>query len=150
MYDRGILRIGDPFFVPSTSEFSTELRQTQLFIIFTTILFVLCYLCPMKVFVTILSIYILYLISLPCIDSAYPSDDLTVLCTHQQNQKNDDNHHDACSPFCICSCCSLIVIVFDIQFVSKPYIKSQPLFFPPSEDSISNLFYAVWVPPKLS
>jgi hypothetical protein len=58
----------------------------------------------MKFFATILSLYILLLTAIPCVD--HPEDH--TLQKIEITQSATDNHQhegDQCSPFCTCDCC---------------------------------------------
>jgi len=62
----------------------------------------------MKIFACILSIYVLALTAIPCIDLQYNNDmHKTELAQKSTSGQNDI---DYCSPFCTCSCCASPII----------------------------------------
>lgn len=107
----------------------------------------------MKYFWIIFSIFIMYLSISPCCDSG---DCKNVSESHQtfnsQNENHEQHHQDACSPFCICSCCGNHLV--NINFVSRQAIhivfvelkerKITPYTFQFTSDFEAN----IWQPPK--
>ncbi|WP_293302335.1 DUF6660 family protein [Pedobacter sp. UBA4863] len=96
--------------------------------------------------------YMLALTSLYCSDVANSCNDglskIEVLQTHDHNQDNDDT----CSPFCYCSCCSVITTTFD--FISFQIKKPKVAFFNKKLllgdfDVVSNYYGNIWNPPKI-
>jgi hypothetical protein len=68
----------------------------------------------MKFLAFILSIYIFALNLAPCEDNA--THDNEVQTEISQGMDNDHQHQDSdlCSPFCICQCCHVSAVHFDI------------------------------------
>jgi hypothetical protein len=104
----------------------------------------------MKFFVCILSIYILVLTAIPCIDK--PDDhrfakNEKTSCTnsHQQHEGNQ------CSPFCTCNCCVTPVIYQDlvISFDSFSYVEKN--FFSHYKSAIFSFHLSsIWQPPQIA
>lgn len=101
----------------------------------------------MKAFASILSLYILFLTALPCVDKPDSCDlQATVLSIPQGNHVQDVDH---CSPFCTCNCCSSPKIQEDctVQFNSFEIllacISGQVLM--PVATHTGN----IWQPPRL-
>jgi hypothetical protein len=103
----------------------------------------------MKLFLFIFSFYILYLITLPCVD-----EHLSCMA-HQTDiaQSPSDHQHpgaDHCSPFCTCDCCVVPfvhadqAIHMDSFAIPQEFISALPLTYGHS------LFANIWQPPKLS
>ena len=102
----------------------------------------------MKFLATILALFILSLSALPCDDVSY---------NNQQSETvseivNLDNHShsDLCSPFCMCSCCSISVTepVKHIEYVLNVEKPSNvvPTFY---TSSFSNNYYSkIYLPPQ--
>ncbi|HMS66525.1 MAG: hypothetical protein IPL23_27325 [Saprospiraceae bacterium] len=67
----------------------------------------------MKIFTFILSIYILVLSIVPCTDGIgyYIDYELPQQPMDQQSHDHSNQNQDHCSPFCICACCSSLVII---------------------------------------
>ena len=59
----------------------------------------------MKIFAFILSVYIIWLTAIPCIDVAKDNtvNKIELSKQNQDNRHQDDSDH--CSPFCTCNCC---------------------------------------------
>ena len=104
----------------------------------------------MKFFACILSLYILVLVAIPCVDK--PEDHTLQKSEITQNTTdNNQNECDQCSPFCTCNCCASPVIQFDfnVQFDSLTFLQKcispeyVPIFVSPYSGTI-------WQPPQLS
>ncbi|MDD2798566.1 MAG: hypothetical protein PHV20_08245 [Bacteroidales bacterium] len=101
-----------------------------------------------RFFAVILSLFILVLIAVPCIDkheSASHNTELSKDTSHQHQSSEDE-----CSPFCNCVCCASPVIhsttilhLTDFHFIQK-YTTIYPSNFK------SSLFASIWQPPKLN
>jgi len=94
----------------------------------------------------ILSIYVLVLTAIPCIDLH----DASFGSAHQSEQHQHENEGDHCSPFCTCSCCATAVIIQDIPvqpnsfaFIEKQYSFYCSGFYDGPEANI-------WQPPKIA
>lgn len=102
----------------------------------------------MKFFVYILSLYILVLIAIPCIDK--PVDNTVQKIELSHNDNNHQSNSDHCSPFCSCDCCVTPVIQLDISICLDCFDYTYREY---SEFSVSytfSLFAYIWQPPKLS
>ncbi len=103
----------------------------------------------MKLFAYILSLYILVLTNISCID--IPKDNVLHKVELSQNTtENHQNNTDHCSPFWPCNCCipPAISQVYTIQFnffffSQKHYAEYTSAFF-------SSINTAIWQPPKIS
>lgn len=103
----------------------------------------------MKFIAIVYSFLILYLVTVPCVDEiVHIEKSLLEQSTPQGHPCNHDDH-DACSPFCVCSCCGIVVILTDFVFFSQPvYIfKSEILSF--YKEINSTFIQSFWQPPKL-
>ena len=101
----------------------------------------------LKIFSIILSIYIIALTLIPCVDNYSDS------CMNKQEfVNNDDNSHpldiDLCSPFCVCNCCGTSISISLNIFIP---IKTIPitLYFPNTVPKIADIAYSFWQPPKI-
>ncbi len=102
----------------------------------------------MKFFALILSIYVLVLTAIPCVDK--PEDTTiqkTVICAKTAGSQHQDIDH--CSPFCTCNCCSspkiqqdLVIAFNSFQILIESYSDFSPHF-------TSCHFAAIWQPPQL-
>jgi len=97
----------------------------------------------------ILSVYILILTAMPCVD-------VNKECALQKaelTQTTNQNHHndiDCCSPFCTCDCCATHVIQkenvihFDFTTIPQKCVTEYTSFY------ISSTYASIWHPPKMS
>lgn len=104
----------------------------------------------MKNIAIILSLYLLTLIALPCIDVQKD------IAKHQVelSQQNQDEHHhsdaDHCSPFCTCNCCATSLIIQEYIVQSNSFSYHEKQYFPVSSFSFSDPLASIWQPPKIS
>ncbi|WP_354669343.1 MULTISPECIES: DUF6660 family protein [Flavobacterium] len=99
---------------------------------------------------TILLLYILGLLAVPCSDvynSCISSKTAQKELSHNHSSDNDDH----CSPFCQCSCCSVSVIKFsfkmpDLNLPQQPISSKNTVI----KDCQVNSTYtgSIWQPPK--
>lgn len=111
---------------------------------------VICY-CwiRMKIIAFILSVYILFLTAVPCIDKP---EDYAVAKSEISPLTKNHNHQDCdhCSPFCTCNCCSspkiqqTVAIVFVNFELITEYV---PVYLPGISSSPST---RIWQPPQFS
>ena len=102
----------------------------------------------MKVLALILSVYVLVLTAIPCVD--VPKDD-NLHKTEITNSSSDQHEHttDLCSPFCTCDCCvSPIINNSTIVFTCTPITQKITTAY--YNSFVSSLFATIWQPPKLS
>lgn len=104
----------------------------------------------MKVIALLISIYILYLVSLPCMDGAACVDNQHSEQTTHHDQGDEHNHADGCSPFCICACCSVTVIITTFHFESDHSYIPVEVNIPQKQGFSSTDFQFIWQPPQLS
>jgi hypothetical protein len=101
----------------------------------------------MKILALILSIYVIALTAMPCLDNhATEINSFSIEITNQNQYQTNDV--DLCSPFCFCNCCqnlSLPTIVKNLQF-NIVSIDLSRLFV---EQSYPNPTKSFWQPPKI-
>ena len=102
----------------------------------------------MKIFAFILSLYILVLTAIPCIDETQDNT-LHKIELSQNTTGNHQNDTDHCSPFCVCYCCisPIIYQAYTIRFncfsfTQKHYPGYKTIY-------ISSFYSSVWQPPEL-
>lgn len=110
------------------------------------------YICIVKFFITIFSIYITVLAIMPCTDAATCEKEVHTenATAHQHNHREDDT--DSCSPFCVCSCCGVVGIYFSspqLFFTKTKTIHSSVLVATYNSEFISSYYYTFWQPPKI-
>jgi hypothetical protein len=99
---------------------------------------------------TILSIMFLLLSGLPCADKEENGSSQTLV------EKSSSEHNqdiDACSPFCICNCCSSQVFAFDTAICNLDFVVVKKIVENkiPEYKSIfaSNFYGSIWQPPQI-
>lgn len=104
----------------------------------------------MRLFCCILSVYIIALTAIPCIDRTdndhFPQTEIG------GNKDNGHQHQDSdqCSPFCTCNCCATSVIYqdFNVRFDDFSVFEKQA-----STEYTSAIFSchlgSVWQPPQI-
>lgn len=103
----------------------------------------------MKIIAIILSLYILVLTAIPCID--VPQDNTlhkTELST--KTSDNQQNRTDNCSPFWPCNCCVIPIVSKGCTLSFNCFSYSQTHFAPYQSGHFSNLSLAIWQPPKIA
>jgi hypothetical protein len=101
----------------------------------------------------IFAIYILFLSVSPCNDQEIHADEQnseTGISITNANHNHNDDAEDACTPFCICSCCAASIQLTHITSIS---------FAPPIHNTAVNTAYfekpllsnikSIWQPPRL-
>ncbi len=100
----------------------------------------------MKILPFILSLYILVLTAIPCIDE--PNDISLNKITHSisGNQQTDIDH---CSPFCTCDCCVSPIIYksYMIQFNSYSLYQKQYSTYSSNYNLVH--YASIWQPPQI-
>lgn len=103
----------------------------------------------MKRFSTILSIYILCLIAIPCVDNPVGSeDDHIVVSTETQDMAAHQAHE--CTPFCSCSCCVATKIHHEFKVVLKSFEVGKITFTPSVSTYKFTSFTSILQPPQVA
>ncbi|HWK99620.1 MAG TPA: DUF6660 family protein [Parapedobacter sp.] len=111
----------------------------------------------MRVFFSILAIYMMAVFLMPCADrykmEAFQIHNEAAEATLQGSHDHPDNA-DACSPFCLCNCCGAISgLVFHWNVISFSEIRPVEMAKPnPQYISlfIPRYIGEIWQPPKIS
>ena len=106
----------------------------------------------MKLFSFFMAIYILTLTLVPCKDAHHNCVEYKTKSEITQNNDHNQEHHDACSPFCFCTCCNTnLVLNFMAPFKLKEPIPVQVRKNISNYDFSfnSNFFLGIWQPPKI-
>lgn len=104
----------------------------------------------MRLFTLILSLYVVFLTAIPCIDSTVNG---SLVNTELSQHNQDCDHHggsDRCSPFCTCNCCATSVIFMEylVQLNCFPFSEKQ--YFPVSSGFFTDPLATIWQPPKIA
>lgn len=104
----------------------------------------------MKIEALVISMIILSLALKPCSDVSFIScAPLSSACTGQQS--HSEGQDDGCTPFCVCNCCSVVMVVPDmsIPVVLEPKMNFKyEVHYSFSYDF--DFVKGVWRPPALS
>lgn len=102
----------------------------------------------MKFLCLFLTFYMLHISVLPCSD--VHESHKSAITTVAEAESHHQDHHDICSPFCVCACCQISVVVSAITSPSiTPELLSLVSHIPSTERFISSGFSFIWQPPKI-
>jgi len=102
----------------------------------------------MKIVALIFALYVAALHVLPCVDEVPHM----AVCTADFTQGT--HHHggdeaDACSPFCVCSCCNVIMMMSSFIFADRPQWNATTTLVDHYRSYISSFVTSFWQPPKI-
>ena len=105
----------------------------------------------MKIFAFILAFILLALSVMPCMDATEVNDSMAKTAISKPGDQHRHGDSDNCSPFCSCSCCSVLVTYQALSFyyLHKPVIQAKkysaykPSFY-------SEISFSIWQPPKVA
>jgi hypothetical protein len=102
----------------------------------------------MRFFCYILSIYIISLTAIPCIDGSFDDHGQKT----ELGEKEHHQHHegDDCSPLCTCNCCATPVIQQDFFIHFDNFTLLQEYNLPEYVSAVtSDYLKNIWQPPQL-
>ncbi|MCH4830183.1 MULTISPECIES: DUF6660 family protein [Flavobacterium] len=109
----------------------------------------------MRLLYIILSIYFLVLSGLPCLDMI--EHDISMAKDLQSDQHSKNHSHkeddDLCSPFCVCNCCGIQVLVY--QSIISYDLETFSIIKTENKESLyksvfyTNFYNNIWQPPKI-
>ena len=102
----------------------------------------------MRFLVYILSVYLLVLTAIPCID-APQTEVLTCLEGSQGASHDHEKAQDSCSPFCTCQCCASPVVFVDFVMDVCDFELITEYCSTYSMEYVSQGYGLIWQPPKL-
>ena len=103
-----------------------------------------------KLLTAILSVYILLMVCKPCVDDEIICADDKELASSENH--SHDSHDDSCSPFCICNCCSVQIVIFAQPIVYNLRSVCAVIQIPTPTDKSSfnsDFFGSIWQPPQI-
>ncbi|WP_149912585.1 DUF6660 family protein [Sphingobacterium cavernae] len=108
----------------------------------------------MKVFFSILAIYMMAVFLMPCADT-FEKETFQHNDYSEQSQHSHDNSEtkDFCSPFCLCNCCGTVSGVVFYWKISFSEIKTFELSKPNPQyisQFIPRYFGKIWQPPQIN
>ena len=103
----------------------------------------------MKFFAYILSIYVVILTIMPCIDdhSVHVGQNVEFSTQTSDNHQNETDH---CSPFCTCTCCASPVVFINNEMQIESFSVTQEHQFEYNSSYSSSEHFGIWQPPKIS
>jgi hypothetical protein len=103
----------------------------------------------MKIFACILSLYILALTAIPCVD--HPEDHTLQKIEITQSATGNHQHEgDQCSPFCTCDCCVSPIIHQDFIVRLDSFSFLLGCFTPEYASAFVSCYSGfIWQPPQL-
>jgi len=104
----------------------------------------------MKTFAIILSLYVLALSAIPCIDIHKDMAKSQIEISQNNQDAHNQGDKDHCSPFCTCNCCATSVIILEhlVQLDSFSFFEKQ--YFPVSSTFFDYSLASIWQPPKIA
>jgi len=109
------------------------------------------YFCDMRFFSFIMAFLVLWLSCLPCADEAFAMDTgkVKVEIVKKNSQQQEQNHKDACSPFCQCACCTGFSMNYTLAFASSLPIICKKQFACHLPATTVKISLPIWQPPQL-
>ena len=102
----------------------------------------------MKIIALIMAFLVLALSVMPCADTnAMGANAITKIS--KQSQPQEDNHTDACSPFCTCTCCAGIAFLSALKKPALVSAPNSPVYSSIITPRLFSIALPVWQPPKL-
>jgi hypothetical protein len=107
----------------------------------------------MKLVAFIMAIIVLVLSCMPCMDEGVDMKvikDKKELSKSHNQQEEDEDHSDACSPFCTCSCCSGFSPVYSFAAIATLFPACSTNYCSLYISSVIEISLPVWQPPQLA
>lgn len=105
----------------------------------------------MRIIAFILAFIVLALSCLPCADGAYAMNAGMAKSEliKEPTQQNDQDHNDACSPFCHCTCCAGFSINHSVVSINVLILLPSKSFSSYLSDNTIEISLPIWQPPQL-
>jgi uncharacterized protein DUF6660 len=126
-------------------------------VIFTFLRF-LVVLRPMRIFASILAVYLLAMAMLPCGDAAGSAVErgsellgMAYSSPSSHGPHTDNCGDDFCSPLCGCNCCQILTTSAKKSFLPKHILLPAPQNLNPFEPAFTGFLHLsdIWQPPKM-
>lgn len=101
-----------------------------------------------KILAFIMAVLVLSFSIIPCADGVSFAKEESGKYS-QTKTSQDEPHDDACSPFCICTCCAVFSVTCTVaafSAVTIPFKTKHSLFLEARTNSIAS---AIWQPPQI-
>jgi hypothetical protein len=104
----------------------------------------------MKFIAFIMALLILVLSVLPCADNTFAmkAEKVKTEISNFAHQESDP-HADACSPFCICSCCAGFSIFYPLAKIEFAALAHKPAYTSLLAAPVFKIALPIWQPPQL-
>ena len=86
---------------------------------------------------------------IPCADSDSLGSEAKYELAQTMPHDNDQDHNDACSPFCICSCCAGFSVVAKLLVTPTLFIPYQTAHTAYISERLFSIALPIWQPPQL-
>ena len=104
----------------------------------------------MKILAFILSVYMMWLTTIACVDVPQDNTLHKIELTNQNQHNHQQNDNDQCSPFCSCNCCATSVI-FHANIIQLHCFSSiEQQYFTTFAGFFSDPLASIWQPPKIA
>lgn len=109
------------------------------------------YICNVKFFAFIMAFLVLWLSCLPCGDDAFAinTSKQKAETVKKNTSQEEQNHTDACSPFCQCACCPGFSVNHTLTPISILPIICTKQFSCYLSPTTVNISLPIWQPPQL-
>jgi len=103
-----------------------------------------------KLFAFLLAFLVLGLSCLPCVDEVFETNTCKIKTeTIAQDNHNEKDHNDSCSPFCQCACCAGFSVNHSFPALNIPAIACCKNFVSYLPENIIEISLPVWEPPRI-
>lgn len=107
------------------------------------------YFCDVKIIGFFMGLLVLALSCMPCADDdacKNPAGSTSEVA--HSHARQGDEHKDACSPFCHCTCCAGFSISHFITTDIQPEVSSKNLFNSYLPANLTDISLSIWQPPQ--
>jgi hypothetical protein len=101
----------------------------------------------MRYLALLLSVYILALTAIPCVDLMHPNQAMSQLTVEHNTQQHRDC--DECSPFCSCNCCASAMVCSLPPLLTQVVVRTVPVQTQYRAPMAPNPYVPIWEPPCL-
>ncbi len=96
-----------------------------------------------------MAVLVIGLSCIPCADDVFASNPDKAKKEISTEHEHQENHNDACSPFCHCTCCAGYSINHSLISISNPLISGDKFFSSYLPDNLIEVSLPIWQPPQL-
>ena len=100
-----------------------------------------------KVLYIFFAVYFLGLSVIPCNDE--PAEKISVLTSHISENEHHEHENEACTPFCVCSCCTTHILHANENNTTTILNEVVTVYTQPNTSKLPTTVTPIWQPPKL-